>query len=455
MWLLSLLLTLPQASAEEETLWDRIREAAEEEVESPGNGKPPPASGEGKPPLSEPQPPQPETTPANPETVPESVVEPDGDPEVVTDPDEDVVEGPPTTAELLLKVDRRRFDIPVVYTPEVIAQVEWFMGPGRGTMRHWLARSTIYKDLIQGELVTARMPTDLLYLAMIESGFSLHARSHADAVGPWQFIESTGLSFDLRIDELVDERRDPVRSTRAAIAYLRKLKNDFGNWYMACAAYNAGEGAVFSAIRSYGTIDYWALIRLGALPEETSAYVPRMLAAVIIAKNPELFGFNDIPYMAARPVDGVEVEAGLEVAHLAKSAGMTMEDFLLYNPHLLGEVLPSEPEIQEIWLPPGSHREFFAALNNRPVGRSSEGRRISVEPEPELDLSHHIKTETTTANPVPSPTAWVSHRISSGESLASVAKRYKCTVEDIRGWNALAEDDPPATGHVLWLKSAP
>jgi membrane-bound lytic murein transglycosylase D len=320
-----------------------------------------------------------------------------------------------------------------------------------------MARSTVYKDLIQGELIQARLPTDLLYLAMIESGFSLHARSHADAVGPWQFIESTAIGYDLRVDEDIDERRDPVRSTRAAIRYLRKLKNDFGNWNMAFAAYNAGEGLVFSAIRSYGTIDYWALARAGALPEETADYVPKMHAALIIAKNPALFGFTGIGFMASRPLEGAEVDGGLAVAVLAQSAEMTEEEFLTYNPHILSETLPDEPDVHTIWLPPGSQRAFFAALENRPVGRASEGQRIAVLPEPEPDLSHHIKQfedgQPTSTSSLPVPGAWVSHQLRAGESLATVAKRYDCTVEELRGWNAIDADTRPAAGQVLWLKA--
>lgn len=450
MWIFALLLTSPRASAQEETLWDRIREAAEDAEAEDGansaagrNGK-----GEGKPPPAEEPGPLPEPSPERAPSLEE---------DVDTAAEEDEAPPPPTIAELLLQVDRKRFEVPIAYTPEVIQWLEHFTGPGRSTIRTWMARSTIYKDLIQGELIQARLPTDLLYLAMIESGFSVHARSHADAVGPWQFIESTALGYGLRVDEDIDERRDPVRSTRAAIRYLRKLKNDFGNWNMAFAAYNAGEGLVFSAIRSYGTIDYWALVRAGALPQETASYVPKMHAALIIAKNPELFGFTGIGFMAARPLEGAEVDGGLTVAVLAESAGMDEAEFRTYNPHILSDSLPDEPEQYTIWLPPGSQRAFFAALENRPVGRASEGQRIAVEPEPEIDLSHHIKQfedgQPTSTSPLPVPGSWVSHQLRTGESLAAVAQRYDCTIDELRGWNAIEADSRPAAGQVLWLKT--
>jgi membrane-bound lytic murein transglycosylase D len=470
MWIASLLLTMPQAAAQEETLWDRIREAAEAAEEAEEAGEPEPGNGKDTPAAVRPETPQTDSTAPSSRPGGESAERARSDGEQAdgeqtdgeqtdgeqADGEQAVVPGP-TTAELLLRIDARRFDIPVSYTPEVIRWIEYFTGPGRSTMRAWLARSTIYGDLIRGELVKARMPTDLMYLAMIESGFSLHARSSADAVGPWQFIESTALNYDLRVDEWIDERRDPARSTAAAIRYLRKLKNDFGNWYMAFAAYNAGEGLVFSAIRSYGTIDYWALSRIGALPQETSDYVPKMLAAVVIAKNTELFGFDEIGWLPARPLEAAEVEAGLEVAHLAKSAGLTEAEFLTYNPQILSDRLPDEPEQQQIWLPPGGLRSFYAALENRPVGRASEGQRIAVAPEPEVDLSHHIKQfedgRPTAVTPVPPAGTWVSHQLSAGESLATLARRYGCTVEDIRGWNALEADVRPTTGQILWLKS--
>ena len=427
-------LCLPAAADDDEgTLWDRIEGQGRAEV-SGSNGKSPPAPAAAAPDAA------PEASPAEPADTGEEEVE------------EDTPRGP-TTAELLLKVDRQQFDIPISYTPEVIKWVAWFTSSGRSTFRRWLSRSTRYKDLIQAELVQEKLPTDLLYLAMIESGFSVSARSHADAVGMWQFIDTTARAYDLRVDEHIDERRDPVLATRAATRYLRKLKNDFGNWYMAFASYNAGEGLVFRCIRAYGTINFWGLARIGALPDETSNYVPKLLAAATIAKNPELFGFTNIDYLPPLRQDSIEVNGGLLVEELAKSAALEVAEFLEYNPQILGDRLPEEPARQTIWLPPGIQRQFYASLHNQPLTRASDGQRIAVAAEPEPDLSHHVKQFTEEAAAAPTA-AWVSHQVRRGESLASIARRYGCSVDDLQHWNGLEEGARPAAGHILWLKSA-
>ena len=401
----------------------------------------------------------------------------------------------PTTAELLLQIDRDRIDIPLAFTPEVIRWVEWFAysRTGRATYRRWLSRSTLYKEMMQAELVRAKLPSDLIYLAMIESGFNVYAHSHADAVGPWQFIESTGRNYGLRIDSFVDERRDPLRSTQAAARYLRKLKGDFGNWYMAFASYNAGEGLVFSSIRAYGTIDFWGLSRVGALPAETRDYVPKLIAAAIVGKNPELFGFTNIDYQPPVQWEAVEVKAGTSVADLARAAGQDEDAFRDLNPHLLTDRLPDEPERQTIYLPPDMRRKFYAALSGRPLTPASAGRRVEVPPEAEPDLSHHAKSfghtvaegeslssiaaayglsvaELRTLNGLDeeatvtagqtlkteaSPAGrWTSHTVRRGETLTTIARRYGCTVEQLRGWNGIEEGvTRPDPDTILWLQA--
>jgi len=397
----------------------------------------------------------------------------------------------PTVAELLLQVDRQNFDIPVSYNPEVIAWVEWFLGPGRGALSSWMSRSTIYRDLIHRELIAARVPTEILYLAMIESGFNVHAESHAAAVGMWQFIEATGQRYGLRVDESIDERRHPVLATRAAAAYLKKLKNDFGNWHMAMAAYNAGEGLVFQSIRSSGSIDFWALAKDGSLPEETVDYVPKLIAAATISKYPELFGFSRVEPRPPLQMVSLEVNGGLLVSDLARSASLTELEFLEYNPQILTDALPVDPPKQVVWLPPDAMRDFYATLNRTPAHRSSEGRRVLVEAEPAVDLSHHVRgfthivqegetvdeiavnygvnvarlrslnglTEADVLKVDQELTLradqggrWISHQVGRRESLRNIGQRYGCTQEEIRAWNGFEADTTLEVGKVLWLQ---
>lgn len=479
-----LLLTHPAAADPGDGGWERVE----------GKGQP---SANGKPPQEQTTPvPAPAPAPA-PAAQQSAAVELEPEPEPAEDAsdgkgdDEESARGP-TTAELLLQVDKTEFDIPITYNKEVIEWIEFFCGPGRGTMRRWMARSGRYKNLIQGELIKARLPADIFYLAMIESGFSPYATSHAEAVGVWQFIAPTAKTYGLRVDEHIDERKDTLRATGAAIAYLSKLKIDFGNWYMAFASYNAGEGLVFSVIRSYGSLDYWGLGRAGALPEETRNYVPKMLAAATIAKNPELFGFTGIDYERPIALDAVEVNANTSVADLARSARMDEADFRDLNPHILGDKLPGEPLKQAIYLPRGSEREFLAALSGTQyISRTSGGHRVPVAPEPAPDLSHHGRSllhtvsadDTATSiaewyhiseadlrswnglgadddlsvgqelrTTAPRAARWTSYTTRSGETLASVARKHGCSVADLRSWNGLEDDvSRPDPGTVLWL----
>ena len=150
------------------------------------------------------------------------------------------------------------------------------------------------------------MPEDLVYLAMIESGFTPHAVSVANAVGPWQFISGTGKRYDLKINDWIDERRDPIKSTVAAALYLKELYALFNNdWYLAAAGYNAGENKILRAINMYDTRDFWEISKGSYLKPETKDYVPKLLAAAIIAKEPAKYGFADVAYLPAMDLDTV------------------------------------------------------------------------------------------------------------------------------------------------------
>lgn len=185
----------------------------------------------------------------------------------------------------------KQFDIPITINSQVEAWVEYFTGRGRPHFEVYLRRSVFFIPFITPILKEYGLPHDLVYLAMIESGFNNQARSRARAVGPWQFISATGRRYGLAVNWWIDERRDIRKSTVAAIQYLRDLYQLFGSWELAAAAYNAGEAKVARAIRRFGTRDFWSLSRQQFLKKETRDYVPKMMAAAIVAKNRELFGF--------------------------------------------------------------------------------------------------------------------------------------------------------------------
>ncbi|RJR47064.1 MAG: hypothetical protein C4567_01415 [Deltaproteobacteria bacterium] len=182
------------------------------------------------------------------------------------------------------------FEVPVQVNKQVKAYVAYFSTERKEVIRRQLARSTLYLPMIKKTFQEYGLPDDLAYLAMIESGFNPNARSHAGACGLWQFIKGTGRRYGLVINNKVDERFDPEKSTRAAARYLLDLYKQFGSWYLAAASYNCGEGRVQKELNK-GNQNFWELSANKCLPDETKNYVPQMIAAIIIARNPGKYGF--------------------------------------------------------------------------------------------------------------------------------------------------------------------
>jgi membrane-bound lytic murein transglycosylase D len=205
-----------------------------------------------------------------------------------------------------VKLQNSNFDIPIVVNSRVEYWVDYFLGKGRVHFERYLERSELFIPYITPLLKQNGLPEDLVYLAMIESGFNNHARSRAKAVGPWQFISATGKRYGLMVNWWVDERRDTRKSTLAAVEYLRDLYAMFDSWELAAAAYNAGEAKIGRAVRRFGTKDFWTITRQRFLRPETRDYVPKIIAAAILAKNRTQFGF---PASTVKPGEG-EVLAG-------------------------------------------------------------------------------------------------------------------------------------------------
>jgi soluble lytic murein transglycosylase-like protein len=203
----------------------------------------------------------------------------------------------PSLEEELKRWDHQvKFDVPIQMNKQVRAYLVYFSTERKDIIRRHLARSTRYLPMIKEIFQEYGLPEDLAYLAMVESGFNPNAYSPAGACGMWQFIKSTGQRYGLVIDGYVDERRDPVKSSRAAAQYLLDLYKQFGSWYLAAASYNCGERRVQQELSKSHHNNFWELSAHRRLPDETKNYVPQMIAATIIAKNPERFGFKDVPY---------------------------------------------------------------------------------------------------------------------------------------------------------------
>lgn len=300
--------------------------------------------------------------------------------------------------------------IPVEINPSVNKWIGYFQNRGRVHMERYLLRSTRYEALMKKVLRDNRLPEDLFYIALIESGFSSHAFSHASAVGYWQFIRGTGKRYNLKINRMVDERRDPVLSTQAAADYYKDLFKRFNSWYLAMAAYNVGEGRVERAVKKYKTRDFWALAKIPrALPRETDDYVPKYIAAKLIAKNPDQYGFEGIDYMPPIEFDHVNFDQPVNLRLMAEKMNINYEDFKALNPKFKGEVAPLDDDRSlGLRIPPGTYEVALLAAKESAVDTVE-----FVADQQELQA----------------------YRIRKGDTLSSIARRYRTTVAYLRDIN--------------------
>ncbi len=252
-------------------------------------------------------------------------------------------------------------DIPLTLNSRVEYFLYYFQTKGRASFSRWLSRSSRYIPMMKEILSREGMPEDLVYVAMIESGFQLHARSWASAVGPWQFMSGTGKRYALRIDQWIDERKDPVKATTAAALYLKELYGIFnGDWYLAAAGYNAGENKILRAINMYNSSDFWEISRKSYLKRETKEYVPKLLAAAFIAKDPARYGFTDVAYMTPIEFDTVMIPSRTDLELAARLSGTTYESIRELNPDLRHWCTPPNYPDYVLKIPKGSKQQFEA-----------------------------------------------------------------------------------------------
>lgn len=303
------------------------------------------------------------------------------------------------------QVDPNDFDIPIEVNGSVAKWVHYFTkGSGRKYYAKWMRRSSRYRPMMYAKLEAAGLPRDLVYLSMIESGYNAHAYSHAHAAGLWQFIPSTARLYKLRVDYWVDDRRDPAKSTDAAIAFLGELNTIFkGDWRLAWAGYNTGPGRVRRATRRAGTTDFWKIQAGPYLAAETDNYVPKIMAAAIIGHYPERYGFTEIDFQAELAYDEVEVKEAVEVRVLAAAAGMSEEDFRYLNPALRRFATPSDG--YTIRVAKGSEKRFQTAFAKVP-----KHQRLTI----------------------------LKHTVRKGETLSRIAARYGVSVSAISRANKMS-----------------
>jgi membrane-bound lytic murein transglycosylase D len=316
-------------------------------------------------------------------------------------------------------IDPKNFGLPITspLEPRVLQAMAVFMGPGKGYFTKWLNRKSRYEALIHKKLDERGMPRDLIYLAMVESGFNPKAWSKASASGLWQFISGTGRRYGLKDDWWYDPRRDPMLATDGALEYLADLHDEFQDWPQAMAAYNCGEGRVRRMIREDSTRGYWDM----PLPKETRFYVPKILAAMIIGHNPERFGFIVDKAEAPISFDTVTVTHCLTIATIAKSAGISEDTVLALNPSLRRWCTPPNRESHTLYLPTGTRDAFVQAYD-------------------QLDKTQLVN--------------WRHHIVAKGENISGIASKYRVSVAAIKATNKI-KGNKLSRGQSLLIPLAP
>ncbi|MDA8099360.1 MAG: transglycosylase SLT domain-containing protein [Nitrospiraceae bacterium] len=303
-------------------------------------------------------------------------------------------------------VEEKPYQIPMILNDSVENHLEYFKTRGHDVFQTWLDRSARYIPVMQDVFREKNLPEDLVYVAMIESGFNPYAVSWARAVGPWQFMTHTGKLYGLRVDWWVDERKDPIKSTYAAAEHLKDLHNLFGSWPLALASYNAGAGKVQRAVLRTRSEDFWDLKASRYIRKETKNYIPKYMAATIIAKNPEAYGFT-VPAVNRFVFDEVVLEESTDLRLIARCAGTDFDTIKELNPELKRWTTPPDAANYTVRIPKGSRDAFLAAFNAVPADQKIR---------------------------------WERHLVAKGDTLASLAKRYNTTPETIREVNGIKKN---------------
>ncbi len=311
-------------------------------------------------------------------------------------------------------------DLPLMMTDQVAGYITYFSGRGRGGFERAFSRSGRYHDMIVATLKDEGVPQDLIYLAQAESGFHPLAVSRVGARGIWQFMASRARGYGLSHNMWVDDRQDPEKSTRAAAHHLKDLYNQFGDWYLAMAAYNSGPGTVQAAVKRTGYADFWELYRRNVLPKETRNYVPIILAVTIMAKNPSQYGLDEVLMEHPSDYDTVTINYPVDLRLVAECVGSTSGELQDLNPSLLRLTTPRVGKF-ELRLPAGTEDEYQTAIASIPPDMRLWWRYATVHP---------------------------------GDTLASLARNYHTTAKSIATANHL-EDTELETNAKLVIPVAP
>lgn len=385
------------------------------------------------------------------------------------------------------KQDTISYDFPITMNKQVEMYLDLFQHRQQKYFKLWLERSGKYLPLMQSELKKAGLPTDLAYLALIESGYNPRACSPAKATGLWQFIRGTGRDYNLRIDRYVDERRDAEKSTKAAVSLLKDLYGQFNDWYLAVAAYNAGAGKIGSGLRRYNVSNFWQLAEKKYLRLETVRYVPKLIAAIIIAKEPEKYGFKDIKYMNPLQYDTIEVGPGMSLKALALVTNSSEKEILSLNQELKTEKTPLNQSHYQARIPKDTKQlaeknlprlrsivrtgykthikqrgETLSAIcrrydinkttllkvNNLRNGTLENGQRLRI---PYSSIDYTLLPTQSTSIASAAQDGLILYTIKNGDSISKIAHQFHVPPSMIVAWNGLKNVNAIRAGQKLSL----
>ncbi len=308
------------------------------------------------------------------------------------------------------------YNIPVTVDPAVENHIRFFNTSIRSRFEQWLIRFSRYRPLVENIFAEFNLPSDLVNLSLVESGFNPYAYSRAKATGPWQFMKGTGKVYGLRIDHYVDERRDPIKSTVAAARYLRDLYDLFGAWPLAMAAYNAGEGKVLRALHKVQGETFSDISKTKLIRQETKQYVPRIMAATIIARNPDHYGFGQTT-ATPHQFEEVVVNRALHFRAIASASGVAYEELRLLNPELRRDATPPDDFAYHLKVPVGTAEKVAGLLDRIPTYKFP----------PLVSKVRHVKAG--------SPQ---SYRVRAGDTLEKVSKRFHIPLRTLKTRNNLS-----------------
>ena len=313
-------------------------------------------------------------------------------------------------------VQELEFVIPMDYNADVKTQIDYFSTRWQSKLKEVITRSEFYFPIYEEILDKYEMPLELKYLSVIESALNPYARSRVGALGLWQFMPATGRLFDLEQDQIMDERRSVEKSTAAAAAYLKSMYEMFGDWHLAIASYNCGPGNVRKAMRRSGRTDFWGIQRF--LPRETQKYVPKFIAMAYVMNFYDHYGIRpSAPKEERSAYHQVFCQGAISFQVLSEFLNMSGDEIMDYNPELKARVIPSQTEGYWLNLPEEKVNSFY------------EMEQEILECSVEHDLA---KEEWEEAKP-----KLIIHQVKRGECLPVIAKRYGCSVSQLKSWNNL------------------